>query len=187
MQNNVEPAAGLRLDQIAVDTDAEDNGQWFESAEYEGVSVKVAGINSPNFRARFAFLLKGMRKLPKKKQQEEENRLFSQAFAETCVKDWSGILDAGNRPLGFSTEMAVEILCDRRYHVFAAELIEFSKLVGRVRDEADEELLGKSEAESGSGSASASSRKANGRSSGGDKKTGSRSSSSTSQSTLPTL
>lgn len=55
------------------------------------------------------------------------------AFVQVCVHGWDGVLDAEDKPIPFTKELAFDYLCDEDNAWFTNELIERSKDVRYYR------------------------------------------------------
>lgn len=137
----------MKMSQIAVDVEKEEQGDWVALPDLPGVSVKVRSINTLDYRQRMSDL--NAQTLRRKAGRargadglsiEEFERNVSQCTLEKLLLDWKGLEDESGEPVAYVPETARELLFEPKYRVFRNAVVLAAGIVGEAVAEAEEEL-----------------------------------------------
>lgn len=125
---------------FATDKNVERDGVWINygpNAKGEPIMVRVARAGGSNraFANRHEALTKPYRRLIQADQMDKEvmEKLMHQLYAETVVKEWTGVLDDDNNAITFSAEAVQEQF--RLYPDFFADVVDNSTKLALFREE----------------------------------------------------
>ncbi len=134
---------GLKLSDIAVDIKAQEEGEWKEHPQFDGVEVLVKSIHSEAFRKRRALL---MNRLPRRTRkigdavmaQEDLDREALSA----CIGDLKGVEAEGGEAIEYNDDLMRQWSKDPIYRVFFDGVRELADEIGSADAEAIEESVG---------------------------------------------
>lgn len=123
-----------KLSSIAVNVQAQEEGEERDHPYFDGVKVKVRSIHCAAYRRRRTSL---MNRLPRRQRKlgdavEQQERIDRQALAE-CVTGWNF------EDVEFSPEMAREMADDPQYRKFWDGVRELAEEIGEGDAEAEAE------------------------------------------------
>lgn len=134
----------MKLSEIVVDVQQQEEGVWRSHPYFDGVDVLVRSVHCKAYRQREAAL---WNRLPRKTRKPGEmaeliRRISQEALAE-CVLGWRGIEDDAGAPLEFDAARAREWAEDHsgRYRRWWEGVRELADEIGQAEDEAREESL----------------------------------------------
>jgi len=112
------------------DLEAEVEGMWFELSLIEGVKVKVARVNNPNYKKAFTRLYKPYLKQTMRKVGIDpviQDRIQTDLLIDTLLKDWSGMPGENGRDIPYSKDLARELIVDPELKELRNEILGFAQ------------------------------------------------------------
>lgn len=100
------------FDVFETDTNAEEDGRWFDGFGSGGISVKLRRLSSKKAMAVRQRLNRRYRSSAKNGvlPAEIQDKIILSTLAEGCFVDWKGIYARDGKPIEFSPEAAYELL-----------------------------------------------------------------------------
>lgn len=129
----------MELSKLAVDVQKQDEGDWIDIPDLPGLRVKTRSLHAPAYQAMNNKLT---RRLARKHQRgsvppEKANRALAVCLIETCLLDWSGLLDDG-KPVAYSKDTAKKLLFDRQYRPLLDACVWAASRVGEPEGDSDD-------------------------------------------------
>jgi hypothetical protein len=125
------------------DLEAEVEGKWFSLMLIDGVKVKVARINNPNYKKAFTRLYKPYVKQTMRGSsidQAIQERIQTDLLIDTLLKDWSGMPGENGVEVPYSKELARELVTDPELRELRDEILGFAEEFEAYQKEIVEEL-----------------------------------------------
>lgn len=114
----------LKLSSLMIPEELETDGAWKEYPAWDGVAFHVKSITCPVYKA----ALKAAQKADMASYGPDipDAVTFStmgRVLAETILNNWRGFVTAGNKPLAYSKETALEYLSNPEYRVVTGAVL----------------------------------------------------------------
>ena len=125
------------------DLEAEVEGKWFDLALIDGVRVKVARINNPNYKKAFTRLYKPYVKQTMRGANIDpaiQERIQTDLLIDTLLKDWDGMPGDNGNPIKYSKELARVLLSDPELKELKEEILGFAEEFEAYQKESTEVL-----------------------------------------------
>lgn len=143
----------MKLEDIAVDLEREEKGDWIDIPDLPGVSLKVRSLfnkdyqNAQQLAARKLARRYGKQPIPPNIQ----TRAYARLLAENVLLDWAGITDEDGNDVDYTPEFGRDVLSDPKYRKIADAVTWAASIVGEQDSEDLEEDGKNSEAPSAGG------------------------------------
>jgi len=140
----------MKLTDIAVDLEREEQGDWVEIPDLPGVSLKVRSLYNKDFQQAHQLMARklnrryGNRPVP----LDVQTQSYARILAENVLIDWSGISDENEQAVEYSAELGREVLAEPQYRKLADAVTWAAGFVGDQEIEELEESGKNSEAPS---------------------------------------
>jgi hypothetical protein len=111
----------MKLNEIAVDVEREEEGDWTDIPTLPGIRVKIRSIHSAAHRRLQSKLMRRVTRATVRGADvdiDEIDRINTRCLLEAVLLDWEGITDDKGKPVPYSREMAETLLTDRKYRKF---------------------------------------------------------------------
>ena len=125
------------------DLEAEVEGMWFPLALIEGVKVKVARVNNPNYKKAFTRLYKPYLKQTMRGASIDpviQERIQTDLLIDTLLKDWSGMPGENGRDIPYSKDLARDLVTDPELRELRDEILGFAEEFEIYQKQVAEEL-----------------------------------------------
>lgn len=140
----------MKLDDVKIDVVKQEEGAWVgDIPEFEGVRLKVRGINNHDYRKLERKLISTMprsRRSSTMVDPDEQDRITNQCLFQTCLLDWDGITDTNGsgieEPVPYSKDMARKLIFEPEYRRFR-DAVHYAASIVVERSEADREDITK--------------------------------------------
>ena len=118
----------MKLSQIKVNAQAEENGRWMPASGLFGVQIKVRGLNNSAARAARAKIQESFAR--KKMSDAEAEQAQVEIIADTILADWRGVENDDGTALTCDREAKIAILSNPEMRLFREAVMLASSLVG---------------------------------------------------------
>ena len=118
----------MKLSQIKVNAQAEENGRWMPASGLFGVQIKVRGLNNSAARAARAKIQESFAR--KKMSDAEAEQAQVELIADTILIDWRGVENDDGTALICDREAKIAILSNPEMRLFREAVMLASSLVG---------------------------------------------------------
>lgn len=103
----------MKLNVPRIDVDLASEGKWFPFTDT--VSFKVAKFGNPAHKRALQHKFKQMQKYRDRGEFAQLERLTDELTVRCLFKDWRGLEEEGGKPLEYSHDAALSIICDPQY------------------------------------------------------------------------
>lgn len=118
----------MKLSQIKVNAQAEENGRWMPASGLFGVQIKVRGLNNSAARAARAKIQESFAR--KKMSDAEAEQAQAELIADTILDDWRGVENDDGTALTCDREARIAILSNPEMRLFREAVMLAASLVG---------------------------------------------------------
>lgn len=118
----------MKLSQIKVNAQAEENGRWMPASGLFGVQIKVRGLNNSAARAARAKIQESFAR--KKMSDAEAEQAQVELIADTILIDWRGVENDDGTALICDREAKIAILSNPEMRLFREAVLLAASLVG---------------------------------------------------------
>lgn len=121
-----------------VDKKKEQEGVWKDMGD--GLSMRIARMNNPNYKKRFQVLTKPHQRALRKDRLSEDiaEGIMVRCLAETIVLDWKGVEEDG-KETPYSVDNAIRILTE--YSELREYVQEIANVMEGYKEDDDEEAV----------------------------------------------
>jgi len=122
----------MQLNQIAVDVEREEKGDWVEVPDLPGVSLKVRSLYNKDYQhaqqvaARKMARRYGKQPIP----PDVQTKTYARLLSDHVLLDWSGITDENGDAVSYSVEFGRDVLADPQYRRLADAVAWAAGVVG---------------------------------------------------------
>ena len=122
----------MKLDDIAVDLDREEQGDWVEIPDLPGVTLKVRSLYNKDYQhaqqaaARKIARRYGNRLVP----PDVQTKAYARLLADHVLLDWDGITDESGNGVEYAPEYGRDVLADPKYRRLADAVTWAANVVG---------------------------------------------------------
>lgn len=121
----------MRFEDLRIDSDLVEGGQWRPAAGLPGMEFKVRGADNLDWRRLNGKLIA---ELPREKQlaasldPEDEDRINGVLLAETVLLDWRGFVDENKAAVPYDRERALDMLTHPDFRRFRNSVLTTARI-----------------------------------------------------------
>jgi len=141
----------MKLNEITVDTERENKGDWVESPRWPGVWVHVRSLHNPDYRRALQLQVQKLRRKYGNEvtPPDVQDKMMAELFVEHIINDLKGIEDDDGKTLEYTKEFGRKVMSEPQYRPLADFISWASTMVGDEHVDQMEEDAGNSKGGSG--------------------------------------